>query len=75
MIVGKPLEKAVDLGVQLGYLTVEEDTIIPISEMQKYQDDEIIIITTGNKGEPLDALEKSYVSIIVILKLSKVIQF
>ncbi|MCY9545724.1 ribonuclease J [Lysinibacillus xylanilyticus] len=57
-IVGKPLEKAVDLGVQLGYLTVEEDTIIPISEMQKYQDDEIIIIATGNKGEPLDALEK-----------------
>ncbi|MGE7928502.1 ribonuclease J [Lysinibacillus xylanilyticus] len=57
-IVGKPLEKAVDLGVQLGYLTVDEDTIIPISEMQKYQDDEIIIIATGNKGEPLDALEK-----------------
>ena len=47
-----------DLGAQLGYLTVEEDTIIPISEMQKYQDDEIIIIATGNKGEPLDALEK-----------------
>lgn len=58
VIVGKPLEKAVDLGVQLGHLTVEEDTIIPISEMQKYQDDEIIIIATGNKGEPLDALEK-----------------
>lgn len=57
-IVGKPLEKAVDLGVQLGYLTVGEDTIIPISDMQKYQDDEIIIIATGNKGEPLDALEK-----------------
>ena len=34
VIVGKPLEKAVDLGVQLGYLTVQEDTIIPISEMQ-----------------------------------------
>lgn len=58
VIVGKPLEKAVDLGANLGYLTVEEDTIIPISEMQKYQDDEIIIIATGNKGEPLDALEK-----------------
>lgn len=58
VIVGKPLEKAVDLGVQLGYLTAEDDTIIPISEMQKYQDDEIIIIATGNKGEPLDALEK-----------------
>lgn len=58
VIVGKPLEKAVDLGVQLGYLTVDEETIISISEMHKYQEDEIIIIATGNKGEPLDALEK-----------------
>ncbi|MFJ7950589.1 ribonuclease J [Lysinibacillus sp. NPDC096418] len=57
-IVGKPLEKAVDLGVQLGYLSVEEDSIISISDMHKYQEDEIIIIATGNKGEPLDALEK-----------------
>ncbi|MFJ7735168.1 ribonuclease J [Lysinibacillus sp. NPDC097287] len=57
-IVGKPLEKAVDLGVQLGYLTVDEDTIISIADMNKYQEDEIIIIATGNKGEPLDALEK-----------------
>ena len=72
---GKPLEKAVDLGVQLGYLTVEEDTIIPISEMQKYQDDEIIIIATGNRGEPLDALEKLSVSTIVTLKLNKVTRY
>ncbi|MEG0261209.1 MAG: ribonuclease J [Lysinibacillus sp.] len=57
-IVGKPLEKAVDLGVQLGYLTVDEETIIPISDIHKYQNDELIIIATGNKGEPLDALEK-----------------
>ncbi|GLC87339.1 ribonuclease J [Lysinibacillus piscis] len=57
-IVGKPLEKAVDLGVQLGYLTVEEETIIPISDISKYQDEEIIVIATGNRGEPLDALEK-----------------
>lgn len=58
VIVGKPLEKAVDLGVQLGYLTVDEETIIPISDMHNYQEDEIIIIATGNRGEPLDALEK-----------------
>lgn len=58
VIVGKPLEKAVDLGVQLGYLTVDEETIIPIADMHKYQEDEIIIIATGNRGEPLDALEK-----------------
>lgn len=57
-VVGKPLEKVVELGVNLGYLEVEEDTIIPVSDIHKYQDDEVIILITGNQGEPLDALDK-----------------
>ncbi|WP_332648269.1 ribonuclease J [Lysinibacillus sp. 54212] len=57
-VVGKPLEKVVDLGVTLGYLEVDENTLIPVSDIHKYQDDEIIIIATGNQGEPLDALDK-----------------
>lgn len=57
-IVGKSLEKVVDLGVNLGYLTVDEETLIPVQDIHKYQDDEIIIIATGNQGEPLEALDK-----------------
>ncbi|OCS92374.1 ribonuclease J [Caryophanon latum] len=57
-IIGKPLEKVVELGVNLGYLEVEEDTIIPIQDIHKYNDDELVIIATGNQGEPLDALDK-----------------
>lgn len=57
-VVGKPLEKIVDIGVKLGYLEIGEDIIIPVNEISKYQDDEIIIMATGNKGEPLDALDK-----------------
>ena len=57
-VVGKSLEKIVDIGVNLGYLEVDEDTIVPVNEINKYQDDEIIIMATGNKGEPLDALDK-----------------
>lgn len=57
-VVGKSLEKIVDIGVNLGYLEIDEDTIIPVNEISKYEDDEIIIMATGNKGEPLDALDK-----------------
>ncbi|MEK4629493.1 MAG: ribonuclease J [Solibacillus sp.] len=57
-VVGKSLEKIVDIGVNLGYLEIDEDTIIPVNEIHKYEDDEIIIMATGNKGEPLDALDK-----------------
>lgn len=57
-VVGKSLERIVDIGVNLGYLDVEEDVIIPVNEIHKYQEDEIIVMATGNKGEPLDALDK-----------------
>lgn len=57
-LVGKSLEKVVNLGVSLGYLTVDEETIIPVQDIHKHQDNEIIILATGNQGEPLEALEK-----------------
>lgn len=57
-VVGKSLEKVVDLGLNLGYLEIDEDTLIPVSDIHKYQDDEVVIIATGNQGEPLDALDK-----------------
>ena len=57
-VVGKSLEKIVDIGVNLGYLEVDDEIIVPVNEIHKYQDDEIIVMATGNKGEPLDALDK-----------------
>jgi ribonuclease J len=57
-VVGKALEKVVELGKELGYLEIGEETFIPVSDIHKYQDDEIIIIASGNQGEPLEALDK-----------------
>ena len=57
-VVGKSLEKVIDIGVKLGYLTIDENTLIPITEINQYEDDELIIIVTSNQGEPLDALDK-----------------
>lgn len=57
-VVGKALEKVVELGSELGYLDIGEDTFIPVTDINKYHDDEIIIIASGNQGEPLEALDK-----------------
>ncbi len=57
-VVGKSLESYFEVGVNLGYLTIEEDVVIPVKEIGKYNDSEIVIIVTGNQGEPLDALER-----------------
>ena len=57
-VVGKSLESYFEVGMKLGYLTIEDDIVIPVKEIEKYDDDQVVIIVTGNQGEPLEALEK-----------------
>ena len=57
-VVGKSLESYFEVGVNLGYLTIKDDVVIPVKEIDKYDDSQVVIIVTGNKGEPLDALER-----------------
>jgi ribonuclease J len=57
-VVGRSLQKIFDIAMQLGYLQVGEDVIIPVAEISKYSDDQIVVLTTGNQGEPIEALQK-----------------
>ena len=57
-IVGKSLQVIFDIGIKLEYLHVHDEIIIPISEIQNYPEDEIVILTTGRLGEPIEALQK-----------------
>lgn len=57
-VVGKSLESYFEVGMRLGYLTIEDDIVIPVQDVEKYDDDKVVIIVTGNQGEPLDALAK-----------------
>lgn len=57
-IVGKSLQVIFDIGIKLDYLHVHNEIIIPISEIKNYPEDEIVILTTGKLGEPLEVLQK-----------------
>ena len=57
-VAGKSLESSYEVGLRLGYLTVHEDTVISLKDLEKYRDEEVVIIVTGNQGEPLEALDK-----------------
>lgn len=57
-VVGKSLESYFEVGVKLGYLKVGDDIVISVKDIGKYDDSEVVIIMTGNQGEPLEALEK-----------------
>lgn len=57
-VVGKSLQRIFDIALKLDYIQVKENVIIPISEIKNYSDKEIVVLTTGNQGEPLEALQK-----------------
>ena len=57
-VAGRSLENSYEVGLRLGYLTVDEDTVISLKDLENYRDEEVVIIVTGNQGEPLEALDK-----------------
>jgi ribonuclease J len=57
-VVGKSLERIYHIALDLGYLEVPDDLIIPVAEINKYQDNQIVILMTGSQGEPIEALQK-----------------
>lgn len=57
-VVGKSLERIFHIALELGYLEVDDDVIIPMKELKSYQDREIVILMTGSLGEPIEALQK-----------------
>ena len=57
-VVGKSLERIYHIAFDLGYLEVEEELIIPVSEINNYEDREIVVLMTGSQGEPIEALQK-----------------
>lgn len=55
---GRSMENIVAVAIELGYLTIEEGTLIDIDYINKYPVDKIVIITTGSQGEPMAALSR-----------------
>lgn len=57
-VLGRSMETVTTVAVELGYMTVPEGTIVPISELRRYKPEEITLITTGSQGEPMSALSR-----------------
>nr|WP_066252775.1 ribonuclease J [Neobacillus drentensis] len=70
-VVGKSLERIYHIALDLGYLEVAEDLIIPISEIKDYQDREIVVLMTGSQGEPIEALQKMAKQIDKVVNIQK----
>lgn len=55
---GRSMVTIVEVASTLGYLKIPENTIIPIEDVKKYQNHQLVIITTGSQGEPTSALSR-----------------
>ena len=55
---GRSMETIVEISVMLGYMKVPQGVLINIDSINKYNPEQIVIITTGSQGEPMSALTR-----------------
>jgi len=55
-VTGRSMLNIVGAAVELGYMHVPKGVLIDISEINKYNPEQITLVTTGSQGEPMSAL-------------------
>lgn len=55
---GRSIENAYNAASEEGYLNITDDMMVDIDKINKYKNEEIVILTTGSQGEPMSALSR-----------------
>jgi len=57
-VFGRSMVNVINTAIELGYLEVPDNLIIDIEMMNRYENERIVLITTGSQGEPMSALTR-----------------
>ena len=57
-VCGRSMINMIETATSLGYIQVPEKTFIDIDMIKNYNDDQLVIITTGSQGEAMSALTR-----------------
>lgn len=57
-VFGRSMVTVINTAIELGYLEVPDGLIIDIDLMNRYENERIVLITTGSQGEPMSALTR-----------------
>ena len=57
-VCGRSMMNMIETATELGYIQVPENTFIDIDLIKNYNDDQLVIITTGSQGEAMSALKR-----------------
>ncbi|OQX74936.1 MAG: ribonuclease J [Campylobacteraceae bacterium 4484_4] len=55
-VIGRSMERNLDIARELGYIDLDKKIFIDAHEVNKYNDKDILIVTTGSQGETMSAL-------------------
>lgn len=55
---GRSMNNVTKIAMDMKYLNFPKDDIIDISQVNKYPDNEVVIMSTGSQGEPMAALTR-----------------
>jgi len=57
-IIGRSMERNIEITRSLGFVDIDDKHFIEPHEIPKYQDSELLILTTGSQGEEMAALSR-----------------
>ncbi len=57
-VFGRSMVNVISTAIELGYLSVPKGILIDIETMNRYENERIVLITTGSQGEPMSALTR-----------------
>ena len=58
VIVGRSMEKAMEIARSYGYIKMPDDMFITTEEVKNFRSNQIVVICTGSQGEPMAALSR-----------------
>jgi ribonuclease J len=56
--IGRSMINVSTLAMELGYLVIPRENLLEIDDLDRYRDDQILVITTGSQGEPMSGLTR-----------------
>ncbi|WP_371378156.1 ribonuclease J [Sporomusa aerivorans] len=57
-LLGRSMVTVITKATELGYMTIPEGVLIGVEEINRYPNNQILILTTGSQGEPMAALSR-----------------